>query len=272
MTGVALLCEMIAQGGMASATFHHDNPAFPALIRYKYLIEVGVVSSLVCTNCDEHHAAQVVFENGCYGHHCPSLGFVPLSREDVQAVQPNVPLLIDRLAETFDCSKRKSSTIYGKTWRIGAVKVDGGEVIIYFHPRLQNEEDARDLEQALNREVRSPWRLVVTAMGTLPLAGLQAVQLFDLAELDVEQGVMRILAQPADLAGVPRKNTGGRPSDYGPALAEIIAGRIMSGEARYGINAEARAVLTDFKDRHHDTLSPSLSTVKRHIEKSKGGS
>ncbi|MDF1856498.1 hypothetical protein [Pseudooceanicola sp.] len=272
MKPLSLLCEIIAQGGRASAAFYHDNLFFEALLRYGYLRESGVVASVVCSECDTGHSAPVVVENGRYGYYCPDLGFSPLDRACLRAVLPDLPRLIERLSEALDCKRRKASTIYGQTRRIGAVEADGHAITLYFHPRLQGEDDARDLDRALSLEVRSPWRLIVTAIGTLRLEAAEAVRLDDLAELDVETGVLRILAQPADLLGIPCKNKGGRPSDYGPILATIISSRIQSGEALVGINAEAKAIRAEFKAGYPDIPVPSLSTVKRHLLKSQGGS
>ena len=272
MTAIALLCEIIAQGGKVPAALYRDDPAFAALLRHKYLREVGIVASLVCNECDFPHAAPVVFEDGHYGYYCPDLGFVPLERTNLQAVQPELSRLIERLAQTLECKRRKASALDVQTWRIGVVETSAGEIMLYFHPRMQSEEDARGLDQALTREIRSRWRLIVTASGTLPFTGAQTVRLDDLVELETETGVLHILAQPADLVGVPRKNSGGRPSEHGATLSAIISDRMLSGAALDGVNAEAKAILADFKSRNPGSSAPSTSTIKRHLTRSRGGS
>lgn len=271
MNAVALLSEIIARGGNTSAGFHRDNPAFAAFLRHGYLRHAGVVASVVCDDCEEPHAAPVLFDDGRYGYVCPDLGFVPQDREDLQAVQPDLSLLIDRLAQALDCKKTKASPLHGQTWRIGAVAQDAGEVMLYFQPRLQDEEDAGDLTRALSHEVRSQWRLVVTALGNLPVAGAQTVELGDLAEIDTETGALRILAEPADLVAMPRKNSGGRPSEYGASLSALITARKKSGTSLSGRNAEAHAVLADFQQEYPDRTPPSLSTVRDHVTKSRSG-
>lgn len=272
MNAATLLRDVIAQGGSASASFYRDDPAFAALLHHGYLKETGLVASVVCDDCDEVHAAPVVFEGGRYGYICPDLGFAPRDRGDLQAVLPDLPLLIDRLSDALDCKKRRATALHGQTWRIGAVAQASGEVMLYFQPRLQCEEDSQELAHALTREVRSQWRLIVTALGTLSVAGAQAVQLDDLAELDTNTGAVRILAEPSELVGMPRRNTGGRPSEHSEPLAAIITDRSKSGVALDGVNAESRAILADFKARHPDKPAPSIETVKRHLRKSRGGS
>ena len=272
MNAVALLRDVIARGGSASANFYRDDPAFAVLLHHGYLKEAGLVASVVCDDCDEAHAAPVAFEGGCYGYVCPDLGFVPRDRADLQAVQPDLPLLIGRLSDAFDCKKRRAVALHGQTWRIGSVTHVTGEVMLYFQPRLQCEEDSQELAHAMSREVRTQWRLIVTALGTLSVAGAQAVQLDDLAELDTNTGAVRILAKPSELVGMPRKNTGGRPSEHSEPLAAIITDRSKSGVALDGVNAESRVILADFKALHPEKAAPSIETVKRHLRKSRGGS
>ncbi len=255
-----------------SEAFYVDNQDFAALRLHGYLCESGVVASVVCNECDDAHAAPVVFADGRYGHYCSDRGFVALERTELKAVHPKIAKLIDRLAEALDCKRRKGTALHGQTWRIGAVETNAGATMLYFHPRLQDECDARDLEHSLSREVRSDWRLIVTATGTLSPLGTKAVQLDDLAELDHETGDLRVLSQPAELLAVPRKNKGGRPSEHGPAMAAIISGRVQSGAALDGINSEAKAVIAEFTATHPGIPAPSLSTVKRHLGKPKIGS
>lgn len=272
MTAIGLLSEAIAQGGKISASHYGAAPNFPWLLQQGYLTDAGVVASVLCNDCEETHTAPVVFEAGGYGYYCPDLGFVPVERKAIQGVLPDLPKLIGALADLFDCQKRKSAPVRGQTWRIGAYSAVSGDVMLYFHPRLQTEEDARELEAALSREVRSDWRLIVTALGTLPIGSTQSVQLVDLVDLEDRTGTFGILAPPENLVGMPRKNTGGRPSIHGPALARIIANRMQSGTALGGLNEESRAVLAAFKSSSTGNSTPSIETVRRHVKKARGES
>ncbi|MCB1471165.1 MAG: hypothetical protein KDK08_29260 [Rhizobiaceae bacterium] len=272
MTALTLLCEIIALGGNAAAALYRDDPRFAVLLRHGYLREAGVLTSVVCNDCDDAHAAPIVFEDGRYGYQCPELGFVVLDRADVQAVRPDPLFLIDCLFEVMGCKRRKQTPVHGQTWRIGSVETDAGEIMLYFHPNLESEDNARDVAHSLSREVRVQWRLIVTAIGTLAVGEAQTVKLIDFAAIDAETGAFRILTPPADLVGIPRKNKGGRPSEQGPALAEIISDRQKSGAALLGLNAESKAILAVFKERHPDKHFPSFETVRRHLKKSQGGS
>jgi len=272
VTPLALLCEIIVLGGKAAAVSFRDNPGFAPLLRHGFVREAGVLASVVCNDCDEAHAAPVGFEDGRYGYYCPEFGFVALDRANVQAVLPDSRLLIDRLFEATDCKRRKQTPVHDRTWRIGSLETDAGEIMLYFHPQLQTEEDARELEHALSREVRSRWRLIVTAIGTLRVAEAQTVRLDDLAALDAETGALSFLAQTADLVGVPRKNKGGRPSEHGAALAAIISDRKKSGRALPVVNGEGKEILAEFKTRHPLERAPSLETIKRHLRKSRPSS
>lgn len=269
---MSLLCEVIAQGGKVPSGFYEKDKTFAALIRHGYLREVGVVESVVCDDCDAAHSAPVVYDDNAYGYFCPDLGLVRLDPASVTAYSPDMPVLINRLADVFECRQRKSSSIFGRTWRIGTITSASEPVVLYFHPTLQTEEDTRDLLNALGREARSEWRLVVTSQGNVPLAGLASVRLDDLVEVDTSTGSLNNIADPSFLAGVPRKNPGGRPSEHGGLLKPLIENRIRSGEAAVGINAEFREVRAAFQAAYPEKPVPSEAAIKRYIREARGGS
>ncbi|MDO6729580.1 hypothetical protein Q4577_06090 [Marinovum sp. 2_MG-2023] len=271
MNALLLLCELIAQGCKGSASFYGDNHAFAALLRNGYLCESGVVGSVVCNDCEEAHAAPVVCEAGCYGYFCPDRGFVPVRREDVQAVSPDVPKLIQALADSFECKRRKATALHGTTWRIGAIETDQGDVMLFFHPCLRDESDLLALGDALSREMRSTWRLVVTAEGSATVDGTVAVSLGELVDLDSKDGRLLPLSDPRTLVGVPPRNLGGAPNRFGHLLIAIIEERVRSGQAMLGRNEEAKVVLVHFERKHPDLKPPSLSSVKDYVTKIRTG-
>ncbi|MDO6481919.1 hypothetical protein [Shimia thalassica] len=272
MSTTSRLCEIIAQGGKVSTDFEGGDDGFSALARHGYLRKAGVLASVVCNECDAPHSAPIVYEADGYGYYCPDLGFLSLDAARLAAFLPDIPKLIERLSEALGCRRRKSSSVYGKTWRIGAAQIDAATVMLYFHPTLATEDDTRELHHALAREARSEWRLVVTAQGALPMVGLATVRLDDLAEIDVTTGALSVIADPGVLAGVPRKNLGGRPSAHGDLLRLLIAGRIRDASAVDSINAEAREVRDAFAAKYSDRPIPSDSAIKRYIREARGGS
>lgn len=272
MSTTSRLCEIIAQGGKVSTDFEDGDDGFSALARHGYLRKAGVLASVVCDECDAPHSAQVVYEANGYGYYCPDLGFLSLDLARVAAFLPDIPKLIERLSEALGCRRRKSSSVQGDTWRIGAVQTDAATVMLYFHPTLATEDDARELQHALEREARSEWRLVVTAQGALPMMGLATVRLDDLAEINVTTGALRVIADSGVLAGLPRKHPGGRPSTHGELLRPLIAERIRDRFAVVGINAEAREVRDAFAAKYPDRPAPSDSAIKRYIREARGGS
>lgn len=272
MSAAARLCDVIAQGCKVSADFDGEDDGFLALVRHGYLREAGVLASIVCDECDAPHSAPVFYQEDGYGYYCPDLGFVTLEPTRLAAFLPDIPKLVDGLADALGCRQRKSSSLYGETWRIGAVQTDAATVMLYFHPTLETEDDARAFQHALAREARSEWRLVVTAKGALPMAGLATVQLDDLAEIDITTGELHVTSDPSFLAGLPRKNPGGRPPALGDLLRPLIEGRIRDGAAVDGVNAEARKVRAAFKAKYPDHSAPSDATVKRYIREARRGS
>ena len=271
MSAFARLCDAIAQGGKVSATFDGDDD-LKALVRHGYLREAGVLASIVCDECDAPHSAPVVYQADGYGYYCPDLGFLRLDASGVVAFLPDIPKLIDGLADALGCRKRKSSSVYGETWRIGAVQTVAATVMLYFHPTLETDEDARAFQQALTREARSEWRLVVTTKGAFPMAGLATVRLDELAEIDIETGELHVTSNPSVLAGLPRKTSGGRPAAHGDLLRPLIEGRIRSGAAVDGVNAEAREVHTAFRAKYPNHSAPSESAIKRYVREARRSS
>jgi hypothetical protein len=144
--------------------------------------------------------------------------------------------------------------------------------VLYFHPTLETEDDARALQDALGREARSEWRLVVTAQGALPIVGIATARLDELAKIDVTTGELCVIADPGVLAGLLLKNSGGRPPTQGDLLRPLIEGRIRNGAAVDGVNAEAREVSAAFKAKYPDHPAPSEATIKRYIREARRGS
>lgn len=62
MTALSLLCDIIAQGGKASVAFYKGNLALTGLAHHEFLKKSGVVKSVVCNECDNPHAAPIVYE------------------------------------------------------------------------------------------------------------------------------------------------------------------------------------------------------------------
>ncbi|TRD14285.1 hypothetical protein [Palleronia caenipelagi] len=271
MSAAGVLSEMIALGAKTSAASFRTRNGYDGLIRAGLIRESGVVSSLGCEECSLPHDAEIVFEAGLYGYHCPELGFVPVERSEVLAVQVNLPVLVEQFAELFGCKRRKTDPIHEATWRIGALETPQGDVTLYLHPRLIHDRDARALTDALSREARSAWRLIVTAEGTLSLSDVTTVALRDLIEIDAGTGALRAIAQPAVLCGVPELRRGGKPNRYRADVERLIRARIKSDEALPGRNEEAKAIRAAFETAHPGRSTPSLATVKAYLTKIRTG-
>lgn len=265
-----MLSEIIAQGSKARAASYRFRHGYNALLEGGYLRETGVVQAICCQECDDPHDAQIVFEGGQYGFYCSDLGFVPLSRGQASAVTPDISCLVAALADSFVTKRRKTSPLHGETWRIGAVETAGGNVSIYFHPRLDGEQDLGDLRSALAGEVKSPFRLVLTASGGLKFEDATAARLADVVEVDSETGTLTTTVDPGTIVGAPARRAGGRPNQFGEALAGIIRSRIESGTALQGRNEEAKAILEVLRLAAPNS-TPSLSLIKSYLTNIRSG-
>lgn len=271
MSAVALLSDVICQRARVSVLALSNDPDFSALLNCGLLRKVGVVDSFACMECEEPHAAEVLFEAGEYGYFCPELGFIHLSRQQIAGIESDLPPLIARLASAFGCTRRKATPVHGTTWRIGAVKTDHGDIAIYFHPRLRDEGDSLALADALSREVVSKWRLVVTAGGRLPVSGAVTLTLSELVELSPDAQRLIPVADPSVIVGVPVSTKTGAPNRFGDRLMALIRSRITSGASLPGRNAEAKAVLALLQREHPSSEVPSLPTVRAYVSKARSG-
>ncbi len=271
MQPIELFCEIAAHRGKVAALRYAHAPFFTALLAHGFFEKSGVVQSVPCLNCSVAHDAEIVHHTGRDGYFCPDAGFVPVSANEIGAVRANVPKMIAALANAFDCRARKSTPVTGETWRVGKMGSEAGDIAIYFHPTLQAERDARDLSAALAQEPGSAYRLILTAAGGLKVEGTKTAPLPEVVELDLSGPEFRPVADLRDLVGAPRKNPGGAPNRFGETLSALIVQRISDGSALAGRNAEARAVLSDFKQSHPQLKPPSLSSVQNYVSKVRTG-
>ena len=271
MSAVTLLCEIMAQGAKASAETFRLRTGYGELVQSGLLQEAGIVQSVPCGECDESHDAEVLFLEGRYGFICPEHGFVPVADASISGIEPDSKELVTRLADAFECKRRKTTPVHGKTWRIGAMQTPAGDVVIYFHPRLQGEQDARDIEAALLCEIKSRFRLILTADGALPFPGGKTARLDEVVDLDRGTGAMIAISDPCAIVGAQRVSKGGRPNQFENKLSALILERTQEGIALTGLNAEARAILHAYQNQHSGGRLPSLPTIKRYLVKARDG-
>lgn len=272
MDAVVLLATLLAQRGRVRRVEYSLSPAYDDLIKAGLIEETGVVSSSICDECDHPHDAKIVYEGSQYGYYCPDLGFTSKPRSELIAAQPNLSASVAQIADALACKRRKSSPVDKDTWRIGAINSLTGDVVLYLHPTLQDEQDIRELQAALANEMKSPFGVVLTAKGTLSVSPYATAQLQDVLSFDPIAGELIVVADLRAIAGVPEQRAGGRPNDYRKPLGEIIAVRISQGRTLQGRNAEAKAIRAEFQIQYPDLKCPSLPTVKRYVSEGKSGS
>lgn len=272
MDAVDLFATLMAQRGRVLSVEYSSCPAYRDLFNAGLIEEIGVVSSIICEECDQPHDAAVVFEGSQYGYFCPDLGFIPKHRSELIAVQPNLSAFTAQIAETLACKRRKSSPVDKDTWRIGAVDNTAGDVVLYLHPTLQDAQDIRDVKGALASEVKAPFGVILTSQGTLTAPPFVTVQLDDVLSFDPKVGKITVVADIRTIAGVPEQRTGGRPNEYEKPLSELIALRVSQGRALKGRNVEAKAIIVEFKSQFPNVDCPSLPTVQRYVTKIRSGS
>lgn len=267
MNAVDLLATLVAQRGRVMASQYSQFPAYAQLLETGLIEETGVVPSIICNECDQPHDAPVVCEASQYGYYCHELGFIPIERTELIAVQPNLGAVTAQIADHLHCKRRKSAPVKDAVWRIGAIDTPSGDIALYLKPTMQDSEDVAEFEAALLGEIKSSFGIVLTSKGTLRLPPYTTVTLQDV--LSIVSGELTVVADLTTVAGVPEVRRGGRPNNFKKPLNELIAMRENKGLALEGINAEAKALQAEFMARFPDNKCPSLPTVKKYVSNSR---
>ena len=267
MNAARVLAEIVAQRGTVCAAAFGPNAELESLSDTGFIDQLGVVQTVLCNECEIPHDAELRFEAGQYGICCPDLGFIPKERSEVAAIKANVHHLVENLASELECKRSKSTPVHGDTWRIGVMPGTVADVAVYFHPVLRDGSDLMALKDALTRETRTQFGIVITAAGSLSSPPFQSVLLEDCVAFDSELERFTVELDLPLFAGVPVKKKGGRPSPYAHNLTKIILARRNSGQMLPGINAEARAILSDYQTIHENGPVPSLSAIKQAMKK-----
>lgn len=264
--------ELTTQRHKAALQDYADYPAYHQLKKMGLIQDNGVVQSLCCNECDHPHDAAVVYDGDRYGYFCPDLGFVDKDRTEIAAVQTNVSGFIAKLADDLNCKRRKSSTIAGNTWRVGAIETHAGDISVYFHPVLRDASDLNDLKSALALEVKGRFGLVLTASGLLSIAPFNTVALANCISFDQTSGKFRVSADIETMVGVPQIKTGGRPNIYKSNIENIMIARSREGRSLKGRNEEAQGILGEYRTHFPSGNVPSSSAVKRYVTEIRRGS
>lgn len=272
MDAVNLFAALLAQRGPALSTGYSSLSAYHELINAGLIEESGVVSSMMCGDCDAPHDAKIVYEGSQYGYYCPDLGFIEKHRSELVAVQPNLDTFVSQIADALDCKRRKSLPLDKDTWRIGAIESTAGDVVLYLHPNLQDARDLKDIQAALASEMKSTFGVILTSQGTLKASPFVTAQLDDVLRFDPKAGQFAVGADIRAIAGVPEQRTGGRRNDFRKPLSDLSALRASQGRMLKGRNEEAKALRAEFSTKHPNKKCPSLSTVKKYVSLYRGGS
>lgn len=266
MSPETLLCILLDQRAPVLAADYQVLAAYQVLLNSGLIEERGFVSSIVCNECDTPHDAEIVFEAGKYGYFCPDLGFLVRERSELAAATPNVKTLITRLADALACRQRKASPISGSIWRVGFVDSDQGQISVYYRSRLITADDFQLLDEALAREIRTQYRMVLTAAQTAGFKDHKIASLSDVIDIDARSGSISFTSDLHALCDLPVQNKAGRPSPHRERLQTLMQERAQSGEVLEGVNAEAKALMAMYKEQFPTESAPSLSTVKRHLK------
>lgn len=272
MNAVDLFATLLAQRRRVRSVEYSSFPVFNDLTKAGLIEEAGVVSSILCDDCSTPHDAAIVYEDKLYGHYCPDLGFMPKARSELIAAQPNPSEFVAQIAENLNCRRRKSTALEGDTWRVGAIDTPAGDIVLYLTPQMQDAQDVKAFQSAISGEVKSPFGIVLTSIGTLSVAPYITLQMQDIIDFEPVTGNLTVVADLERLAGVPQKRNDGRPNRYTKPLNELSAIREKEDRTLKGRNEEAKALRAEFQAKFPNDKCPSLSIVERYVTAQRSGS
>lgn len=267
MDAARLLTALVAQKGRVAVAQIGTPESLKRLIDVGFVRECGVVQSVLCDECDHPHDSKIVFADGRYGIFCPDLGFVAKSRSDLVAIEPDIGRLVAWLGDHLGCRRTKSTPIHGNTWRVGLISTQASDVIVYIHPAMRDASDLQSVKDAMARETKAQFGVVLTADGALSVSPFQTLRLDECMFFDEGTGQFVIDIDLTESAGAPQQRTGGRPSPYHANLVKIIANRKAAGETLSGVNAEQRAIKASYSILHPNAPVPSKTTILRAMGK-----
>lgn len=146
MDAAEIFVTLITQRGGVRAIEYSKHSAYNHLIQAGLIEETGVISSLVCDECDAPHDATIVYEQEHYGYYCPDLGFVPKARSELITVKANIQKFVSNLAEHLEAKRRKTTPIAGDIWRVGVLSSFKSDLTVYFLPYFARCRGLRGLQ------------------------------------------------------------------------------------------------------------------------------
>ena len=161
--------------------------------------------------------------------------FVPPSNSMGQVV---------RITNHLEAIKPRHKTNMGDCLAELTTRMHRREIVMIFSDFFG---DLDSLEAALQREVKSPFRLILTAGGSLVVPGTKSACLDEVLELDPVSGDVVECSDLRAIVEVPFESTGGRPNVYGANLDTIIQSRLGNGQALLGRNEEGKAILDVYR-------------------------
>jgi hypothetical protein len=228
MDAVDIFSQLVEQRGKVLARSYSHHSAYDDLIKAGLIEEAGVVSSIVCDNCDHPHETKIEYQDAEYGFLCPDIGFQQVNRADIVSVRPKIGTFVAQLAEDQGCKRRKSTPLDGETWRLGALETPAGDVAVYFQAVMLDAKDIAAFQRALTGEMKASFGIVLTSTGALSVPFYITVPLKEALFFDPEAGGFVVDLDLPSIAGIPETRKGGRPSAYKDTLTKLIAQRARS--------------------------------------------
>ncbi|MDF1679026.1 hypothetical protein [Ponticaulis sp.] len=273
MDAVAIFAQLVSQREKVLARSYSHHAAFHDLIKAGLIEETGVVSSIICDECDQPHESAITYQDSQYGYFCYDLGFIKLSRAEIVSVKPNIKTFVAQIAGRENCKRRKPTPLEGETWRIGGLETAGGDVTIFFQPRMVDVKDVRSFESSLKRDVRTSLGIILTSAGVLSVPPYITTSIQDVLNFDLKTGCFFFDVEPSSIAGVSETRTGGRPNEYKETLTILFHERAADGRSLSGRNQEADAILDEYNDRFpEEKKTPHKSIVRKFVTDVRSGS
>jgi len=273
LSAISLLAKMMETGADRLPLQEYSTcSGFDSLEEVAVVEEAEILRSVLCEECGRPHEAHIIYSDArnSYGWTCYDVGFVPINVDRLRSVRVSPRKLVSLLAQALNCKGRRSRPLAENTlWKVGFFNHGGETISVYLAARKASLEDARRWATVIASEPNRRYRVLITPeleeLRDFRIGECRTVKIDDVVSMTSDKGLTVEAQRLAEIAGVPVRRRGGRPSPYQPKLGELVEKRVLTGQAEKGVKAEAREILSLWASPKTSLNAPSPRTVERAI-------
>lgn len=273
MNSIGLLSGILASRNLLirGAAFGSEERLAP-LIAAGILLPAGHVASVLCTECETPHVADIESAADRPGWYCLEAGFVPAESVSISAFQVRIDVLAEALRTALGTTRpaAPAPTDVPRLWSIGSFDLGEFSVAVCFAPNLADASNLNELVRYLSTPRGHPHGsailtnesrefgaiLLPNAARIIPLGDVCSLN--DDGCLAVDRNDLARRALPNRLLHPPQP---GRPRTKRDRAREVLADLDSQGKLD-GLSerAQYQMVRTELRNRNGDKVTLAKKT------------